>query len=189
MLKISPKGMGTFSMNYKLHYEAIYLFPALQRAVEIAIISGFKIKPYVCEEYGRTKALDDFEVAGISDLLSNNGKICYDHTPANFNTLIRPCDRRSTIDLRKEYGKKRDNIKPIETLQTNSACKLLMETAFNQLSMSAMDYNIILELSGYIAAIDNAGVIKPEHMAEAIHYRVLELGDDENDVIPVFANS
>ena len=104
-----------------------------------------------------------------------DGRICYDHAPADFNTLINSKNNRPSAEFRKELQLKRKTIVPVKYIEPNSACKLLLKTAFERLEMSAMDYNITLELSSYIAALDNANKIKPQHIAEAIHYRVPEL--------------
>ncbi len=174
-------------MNLTIHQDAIYLFPSLVRAVEIAIVSKRRIKPFVNKEYGRQNAIDDFKVAGVMDWMEPEGTICYEHCPPDFNTLMQLKHKDSTIDLAFEFSNKKDKITINENLEIDSACKVLLKTAFDRLTMSSLDYNFLLHVSAHIAALDGKTVIKAEHMAEAIHYRVLDLDKHNyNDSIPVF---
>ncbi len=61
-----------------------------------------------------------------------------------------------------------------EVCQIDSAGSLLLKTAMERLDLSARAYDRILKVSRTIADLDAAPDIKPEHLAEAIHYRSLD---------------
>ncbi len=58
--------------------------------------------------------------------------------------------------------------------QIDKAGSLLLKTAMEKLDLSARAYDRILKVSRTIADLDNSNDIKPEHLAEAIHYRSLD---------------
>lgn len=68
----------------------------------------------------------------------------------------------------------------ITTKMLNIYCKLdntgmqLIKNAMEKLSLSARAYDRILKVSRTIADLDGSENIKPEHLAEAIHYRSLD---------------
>ncbi len=61
-----------------------------------------------------------------------------------------------------------------ESCQIDSAGGLLLKTAMEKLDLSARAYDRIIKVSRTIADLDNSKEIKPEHLAEAIHYRSLD---------------
>jgi magnesium chelatase family protein len=61
-----------------------------------------------------------------------------------------------------------------EVCQIDSAGSLLLKTAMEKLDLSARAYDRILKVSRTIADIEKSENIKPEHLAEAIHYRSLD---------------
>lgn len=61
-----------------------------------------------------------------------------------------------------------------EACRIDSAGSLLLKTAMEKLDLSARAYDRILKVSRTIADLDGEMDIKPEHLAEAIHYRSLD---------------
>ncbi len=61
-----------------------------------------------------------------------------------------------------------------EVCVIDSAGSLLLKTAMEKLDLSARAYDRIIKVSRTIADIENSEDIKPEHLAEAIHYRSLD---------------
>ncbi len=61
-----------------------------------------------------------------------------------------------------------------EVCRIDSAGSLLLKTAMEKLDLSARAYDRILKVSRTIADLDAKPDIKPEHLAEAIHYRSLD---------------
>ena len=61
-----------------------------------------------------------------------------------------------------------------EFCRIDSAGSILLKTAMEKLDLSARAYDRILKVSRTIADIEKSPDIKPEHLAEAIHYRSLD---------------
>ena len=61
-----------------------------------------------------------------------------------------------------------------EICQIDQAGSLLLKTAMERLDLSARAYDRILKVSRTIADLEESDHIKPEHLAEAIHYRSLD---------------
>ncbi len=61
-----------------------------------------------------------------------------------------------------------------EVCQIDKAGSMLLKTAMEKLDLSARAYDRILKVSRTIADLNNSKDIKPEHLAEAIHYRSLD---------------
>lgn len=58
----------------------------------------------------------------------------------------------------------------------DEACTALMKAAFERLNMTARSYDRILKVARTIADLDGAEQIAPQHIAEAIQYRSVNLG-------------
>ena len=61
-----------------------------------------------------------------------------------------------------------------EVCQIDKAGSMLLKAAMEKLDLSARAYDRILKVSRTIADLDESENIKPEHLAEAIHYRSLD---------------
>ncbi len=61
-----------------------------------------------------------------------------------------------------------------EVARIDNAGSMLLKTAMEKLDLSARAYDRILKVSRTIADLDASTDIKPEHLAEAIHYRSLD---------------
>lgn len=56
----------------------------------------------------------------------------------------------------------------------NDQCKIMLDTVFNKLGLSARAYGRILKVARTIADLDNSKSINTKHLAEAIQYRSLD---------------
>ena len=63
-----------------------------------------------------------------------------------------------------------------EYCQLDEPCAALMKQAFSSLNMTARSYDRILKVARTIADLDGAAEIAPQHLAEAIQYRSVDLG-------------
>lgn len=60
--------------------------------------------------------------------------------------------------------------------ELDDACAELMRTAFDSLGLTARSYDRILRVARTIADLDGAEAIGPQHIAEAVQYRSVQLG-------------
>lgn len=56
----------------------------------------------------------------------------------------------------------------------DAACQELLKTAITELGLSARAYDRVLKVSRTIADLEGSGAIAPDHVSEAIQYRVLD---------------
>ncbi len=56
----------------------------------------------------------------------------------------------------------------------DEACESLLKQAMHELGLSARAHDKLLKLSRTIADLADADAIKPEHLSEAIQYRLLD---------------
>ena len=61
--------------------------------------------------------------------------------------------------------------------QLDEECAQLMKQAFDALGLTARSYDRILKVARTIADLDGSEKIRPQHIAEAIQYRTVNLGN------------
>jgi len=59
----------------------------------------------------------------------------------------------------------------------NDACTRLMKQAFDAMGLTARSYDRILKVARTVADLDGSEEIQPKHIAEAIRYRTVNLGN------------
>ena len=59
----------------------------------------------------------------------------------------------------------------------DDACAGLMRQAFDALNLTARSYDRILKVARTIADLEGVDEIQPQHIAEAIQYRTVSLGN------------
>jgi magnesium chelatase family protein len=59
----------------------------------------------------------------------------------------------------------------------DEACEKLMQGAFDRMGLTARSYDRILRVARTIADLDGSETIQPQHLAEAIQYRAVNLGN------------
>ncbi len=162
---------------------AIHLFPSLHRAYEVSFVSGLMIKPFHHADYRPRAALDDLKASGAMARMSETGEIYLEVNRPQFLELLshRKCETPAEIEERLETLRSKDF--PQE-LDSPSAAKLLLKTAWERLDLSVRDYNIINQMAGAIAKLDGSSKVKTEHIAEAVHYRSIS-GYLDSDVKPL----
>jgi hypothetical protein len=154
-------------------------FPSVHRAVEVAIVSGLKIKPFCRKDQPNMHALENIRYLQISHLFSMTGDIfLFIDTPAYADTANVKY-RKNIDDIEIMEGELRkihkDNSPfPQEPLVlSDTASGLLLKTAFERLEFTIHDYMVVRRVAYAIALLDKTTMIKTEHLAEAIHYRTI----------------
>lgn len=114
-------------------------------------------------------------------------------TPVNFNELTSEVETEKSVNIRKRvicarevqnarfgashnlhYNAQMSPNMVRNLCQIDEIGQLLIKTAMERLGLSARAYDRILKVSRTIADLAESEEIKPEHLAEAIHYRSLD---------------
>ncbi len=114
-------------------------------------------------------------------------------TPVPFRSLNQPGTAEKSSEIRQRVIRARDiqakrfegsdgihsnaHMTPARVRKECMICKagsLLLKTAMEKLGLSARAYERILKVSRTIADLNGQADIRPEHLAEAIHYRSLD---------------
>ena len=61
--------------------------------------------------------------------------------------------------------------------ELDEASAMLMKQAFEAMGLTARSYDRILKVARTIADLDGSESIQPQHLAEAIQYRAVNLGN------------
>lgn len=145
----------------------------LERAYQIALLGGFKICPVSAEPIH-----DDFNRAVESCNLLNI------FTPESSGSLIvelvrpqiEPLGAFPKITVNWRYAiDAQANALPTE--HHNNTHEILMKTAQSRAGLSFSDIQDAYKFAATIAQLDNSPTIKIEHVAEAIHYKVVDVSD------------
>ena len=59
----------------------------------------------------------------------------------------------------------------------SSVAAALMKQAFETMGLTARSYDRIVKVARTVADLDGSGEIQPQHIAEAIQYRAVNLGN------------
>lgn len=131
----------------------------------------------------------------ISGPLLDRIDIIVEVPSVNFDELSRraPAEPSSAVKLRVDAARKRqlDRYAGSGTVcnahmnpsQLRAACRLdetcteLMRSAFDRLQMTARSYDRVLKVARTIADLAGSAEIEPQHIAEAIQYRSLRIGN------------
>ena len=151
---------------------AIHVFPNLERAYEVSLVSGLMIKPFHHTDYHPGAALSDVKASGALHRMSESGEILVELVRPQFSELFSSKKHETPLDIETRLEDLRSGDLPNE-LESPGAAKLLLQTAWEKLCLSLHDYNMIMLMAGSIARLDDSAGIKTEHIAEAIHYRAL----------------
>lgn len=157
--------------------------------------------PCKCGFFGYVNAkkqctCNDYEInrylSKISGPFSDRIDIQISIEPIKFNDINNNKVEESSKSIKKRVEKvreiqkirfKNENIKlnsQMETSHIKKFCnlskdsKMLLENAFNNLSLSTRAYNKIIKISRTIADMDSSKNICENHVAEAIQYRILD---------------
>ena len=148
----------------------IGIWPNLFRAIEVAKVGGYSITVYANDDY--TVAKDDFEVirSFCKDFFTDfndNGDLFIELHQPQYNTT-RKAESLNDIEIRIAsvlYNK--------EALKHNdSGSDALLRNAITKLGFSLSTIEKITKISITIAKMHGAPVVRPEHLAEAIHYSI-----------------
>lgn len=141
----------------------------LFRAIEIAKTGGYSVSVYFDEDYKNGfddyKSIKDF-CKGWFDNFVSDGDIKVSIVKPISYELIKSEETIEDISARIEKSMRFD--KP--ELKLCDVSKSILTSAMNRLQLSLSQIEKVKQIAATIAQIDYSKTVKPEHIAEAIHY-------------------
>mgnify|MGYP003496018954 CR=1 FL=1 len=144
-------------------------WPNMARAYEIALVSGLTISlHYDKEVYPKAdKDIDLIKQYYGSVVFVDNGDIMVHLCKPDYNNPM-PGE-----DIFAIYTRYLNYLIPPEPMPMSDGANELLNTATNRLDFSLPERNACILAAKSCAIMDNDKLIKPEHMAEAIHYKYI----------------
>jgi len=142
-----------------------------KRAIEIALAGSHSLSVYENNIYD-ANTLAEFVCEKTGLHLNANGlmaDIVIELSPVHFDQLMLPSgESYEAIIARARQGQER---KGVDT-DTNKSAEALLKHGFDRGMLKVTDINIIISVAGTIAKLDNSTIVRADHIAEAMQYRM-----------------
>lgn len=145
----------------------------LERAYQIALLGGFNICPVSAEpihcDFNRA-----VETCNLLNIFTPefSGSLIVELVKPQIEPL--GAFPKITVDYQKALDA---HANTLPTEHHNNTHEILMKTAQNKAGLSFSDIQDAYKIAATIAQLDNSPTIKIEHVAEAIHYKVISVED------------